>query len=169
MKKVLLSLFLGTLLLGCQTKTENPMVVNPHQTGINLDSSANIDIVKKANQYAMNYATDDMKSLYADSAIVNDNLTKQSIAQNVEMLKGMQKAGITITMEPNPLIWEVVNDKADSLTHIKNYVITYYVFNFSKGTKKVKIQMNQAFACINGKIQQEWDTYDTAPLAELMK
>jgi predicted SnoaL-like aldol condensation-catalyzing enzyme len=67
------------------------------------------------------------------------------------------------------LVWEAVNYKADQKTGVTNYVISYYEVTFTKGEKKAKIIFNMNFGIKDGKIVEEWDTYDTAPLKELLK
>ncbi|MEY4011066.1 MAG: hypothetical protein RIT22_190, partial [Bacteroidota bacterium] len=69
----------------------------------------------------------------------------------------------------DPLVWEAVNNKPDEKTGITNYVISYYEVTFTKGDKKASVILNMNFAIKDGKIQEEWDTYDTAPLTELLK
>ena len=62
-----------------------------------------------------------------------------------------------------------MNNKPDEKTGITNYVISYYEISLAKAEKKATIIFNMNFAIKDGKIQEEWDTYDTAPLTELLK
>ena len=92
-----------------------------------------------------------------------------TIEENMKNLASLQSQGVTITLPTDPLVCEVVNNKPDEKTGITNYVISYYEISFSKGDKKTSVMINMNFAIKDGKIHEEWDTDDTAPLTELLK
>jgi hypothetical protein len=109
------------------------------------------------------------KSNFAPGAILHDNMNDQTIDENVKMLEGLKTKGITVVLDEKPLIWEAINDKPDEKTGITNYVICYYEVTFARNGKSAKINYNMIFAMKDGKVQEEWDTYDSAPIAELLK
>jgi predicted ester cyclase len=48
-------------------------------------------------------------------------------------------------------------------------VFTYYDATFSRGGKSVVINYNMIFAIKDGKVVEEWDIYDSAPIMNLLK
>ena len=169
MKKILCSLMVITSLIACETKTNtaaNNFPVNA--TGYNLDSSDNIVAVKKAIDAGMHSDTAEAKLVYADTATVYDNKTKQTLAENMQMSNFFKTKGATIKVDKINFIWESVNNKEDS-NGVKNFVFVYMDASVTKGDKKVVVGINAVFAFKNGKIVTEWDTYDSAPIMDLIK
>ena len=113
--------------------------------------------------------TESIKKLYVPGAVIHDNLKLMTIEENMKNLAFLQSQGVTISLPTDPLVWEAVNNKPDEKTGITNYVISYYEVTFTKGDKKASVIFNMNFAIKDGKIHEEWDTYDTAPLTELLK
>ena len=64
-------------------------------------------------------------------------------------------------------ILETVGNKPDDIG-ITNYVNVYFDASLISATKKVTTRFNVVFAFKNGKIVREWDTYDSAPLMEVL-
>ncbi len=171
MKKTIALIALSSLLL-VSCKKEAAAVAtakNPNEGGVNLITSENTDMIKQMNVFASKFDTVSIKKLYAPGAVIYDNLNSMTIEKNMKNLANLQAQGVTITLPKDPLVWEAVNYKADEKTGIKNYVFSYYEVTFTKGEKKAKIIINMNFSIKDGKIQEEWDTYDTAPLTELLK
>jgi hypothetical protein len=171
MKKTIALIALTSLLLVSCKKEVNAEVAakNPNEDGINLSTSENTDMIKKMNEYASKFDTLSIKKLYVPKTIIHDNLKTMTIEENMKALAFLQSQGVTITLPKDPLVWEVVNNKPDEKTGITNYVISYYKIDFTRGEKKAFIIFNMNFAIKDEKIQEEWDTYDTAPLTELLK
>ena len=171
MKKTIALIALTSLLLVSCKKEVNAEVAakNPNEDGINLSTSENTDMIKKMNEYASKFDTLSIKKLYVPNAVIHDNMNTMTIDQNMKNLASLQAQGVTITLPKDPLVWEVVNNKPDEKTGITNYVISYYEITLAKAEKKATIIFNMNFAIKDGKIQEEWDTYDTAPLTELLK
>ena len=171
MKKTI-ALFALTCLLFVSCKKEvatEAVAKNPNEGGINLSTSENTEMIKQMNVFASKFDTESIKKLYVPGAVIHDNLKSMTIEENMKNLASLQSQGVTITLPTDPLVWEVVNNKPDEKTGITNYVISYYEISFSKGDKKTSIMINMNFAIKDGKIHEEWDTYDTAPLTELLK
>lgn len=171
MKKTIALIALTSLLLvSCKKEAAVEAVAkNPNEGGINLTTSENTDMIKQMNEFASKFDTESIKKLYAPKTVIHDNLKTMSIEENMKNLIFLQSQGVTITLPKDPLVWEVVNNKPDEKTGITNYVISYYEVTFTKGDKKASVILNMNFAIKDGKIQEEWDTYDTAPLTELLK
>ncbi|MEY4085367.1 MAG: hypothetical protein RL074_1154 [Bacteroidota bacterium] len=171
MKKTIALIALTSLLLvSCKKEAAVEAVAkNPNEGGINLTTSENTDMIKQMNEFASKFDTESIKKLYAPKTVIHDNLKTMTIEENMKNLIFLQSQGVTITLPKDPLVWEVVNNKPDEKTGITNYVISYYEVTFTKGDKKASVILNMNFAIKDGKIQEEWDTYDTAPLTELLK
>jgi hypothetical protein len=171
MKKTIALIALTSLLLvSCKKEAAVEAVAkNPNEGGINLTTSENTDMIKQMNEFASKFDTESIKKLYAPKTVIHDNLKTMTIEENMKNLIFLQSQGVTITLPKDPLVWEVVNNKPDEKTGITNYVISYYEVTFTKGDKKSSVILNMNFAIKDGKIQEEWDTYDTAPLTELLK
>ena len=170
-KTIALIALTGLLFISCKKEeTKAPAEVkNPNQFGINIGKSDNIELIKKLNVMASTFDLVNFKSNFADKAILHDNMNDVTIDENVKMLETLKSQGITVTLDEKPLIWESINDKPDEKTGITNYVQCYYEVTFARNGKSAKINYNMIFAMKDGKVQEEWDTYDTAPIAELLK
>jgi len=170
-KTIALITLTGLLFISCKKEeTKAPAEVkNPNQFGINIDKSDNIELVKKLNVMASTFDLVNFKSNFTADAILHDNMNDVTIDENVKMLEALKSKGVTATLGKEPLIWEAINDKPNEKTGITNYVICYYEVTFARNGKSAKIDYNMIFAMKDGKVQEEWDTYDTAPIAELLK
>jgi len=154
----------------CKTKDkEVSNTSNPNQDGITINKSSNIDVVKEINEDLVIYDLAKLRSHYSDSAKVHDNQNIQLIDTNLATFIPLKNAGVKFSIVGKPLIFEIVNSKPDSVTGYTNYVDTYYTIGISRGNVKKSFILNQVFAIKDGKILEEWDTYDTAPMMELMK
>lgn len=169
MKKIIFSLFVITSLVACESKTENTANTIPtNAVGYDLDSSENINTAKKALDAGVNSDSAAFIAIYADTTVIYDNMNKQTIYDNMKMSAFFKSKGITMKLEKINAIWESVNFKADEIG-VFNFVSLYADVSFTKETKKVIVRMNGVFAFKNGKIVREWDTYDSAPIMDLMK
>jgi hypothetical protein len=170
MKKIISLITLTVLLFVSCKKTDTMALLSkkPNQTGINISSSENIELIKKMVDQVTKFDMVDFRSNFAPSAILHDNRKNLTVDENVKMLEDLKAKGIVFTMGKEPLIWEVINDKPDTKTGVTNYVISYYETTFTKGTKSVVIVYNMNFAMKDGKIQEEWDMYDSADLVKLI-
>jgi len=170
MKKILFGAVIVMSVFAC--KTENKEVSNtsnPNQDGITINKSSNIDVVKEINEDLVIYDLAKLRSHYSDSAKVHDNQNIQLIDTNLATFIPLKNVGVKFSIVGKPLIFEIVNSKPDSVTGYTNYVDTYYTIGISRGNVKKSFILNQVFAIKDGKILEEWDTYDTAPMMELMK
>ena len=170
MKKIISLITLTVLLFVSCKKTDTMALLSkkPNQTGINISSSENIELIKKMVDQVTKFNMVDFRSNFAPSAILHDNRKNLTVDENVKMLEDLKAKGIVFTMGKEPLIWEVINDKPDTKTGVTNYVISFYETTFTKGTKSVVIVYNMNFAMKDGKIQEEWDMYDSADLVKLI-
>ncbi len=169
MKKLVGALLVVMSITACQSKTEQTGNTVPAEAfGYTLNNSENINTVKKAIDAGVTSDSAVFVAIYADSAAVYDNMTKQTIFDNMKMASALKSKGITMKLEKINDIWETISFKADDRA-FTDYVNVYFDASFSKGTQKLTTRINAVFAFKNGKIVTEWDTYDTAPLAELLK
>ena len=164
-----MGLIVAASLVACtnpkETSTAAPAV--PNVNGYTVDSSANIDLIKKSNTAG---STGDMatyKSTYSDSAVFHDNLKKATLSENLEMLAQFKKAGLSFGIEYGAL-WETINNKANE-KGVSHYVLGYLTATFKKGDKSVKVGQFQIDAVKDGKIVEEWIVYDPTDLMSLMK
>jgi hypothetical protein len=169
MKKTIAIIALsGLLFISCK-KGDTVAAKLPNQDGVNISKSANIDMVTKLVDQASTFDFVNFKANFAPNAILHDNGKSLTLDENVKMLEELKAKGMVFNPGKEPLIWEIVNDKADPKTGITNYVITYYHATFTRNGKSVPIIYNMNFAVKDGKVQEEWDTYDSAPIMELLK
>ena len=143
MKKTIALIALTSFLfVSCKKEVAAEAVAKqPNQSGINIDKSANIDLVKKVVAEASSFDLVNFKSNFAPTAIIHDNRNDMTLDENVKMLEGLKTS----------------------------YVISYYEATFSKGGKSAVVVYNMNFAVKDGKIQEEWDVYDSAPIMEVLK
>jgi hypothetical protein len=178
MKKVLLSAIITTALFACgtsgdktSTSTANPATPGNYPAnavGYTLDSSANINTVKKAINAGISSDSVAFMEIYADTTAIYDNMHKQTIFENMKMAAFFKSKGVTMSLDKINAIWETVSNKPDDIG-ITNYVNVYFDASLTSATKKVTTRFNAVFAFKNGKIVREWDTYDSAPLMEVLK
>ena len=170
MKKLLFAtMVLGTI-IGCtstNTKT-NTSDYPENAVGYNLDSSANIDLVKKMVQTFEAMDSANYRSTYAENAKFHDNGHDMTLEQNIGNFNFFKSKGITIKMDKIDPIWEAVN-KTPSPDGVTNYVISFQHMTLTKGDKHVKVIMNVVNGMKNGKIVEEWGLYDASAMYEIMK
>jgi hypothetical protein len=170
MKKVLLSAIIATTLFVCGTSNAQNAKSNNYPAnavGYTLNSSENINTVKKAINAGITSDSAVFMKIYEDTAAIYDNMTKQSIFENMKMAAFFKSKGVTMKLEKINAIWETVGNKPDDIG-ITNYVNVYFDASLISATKKVTTRFNAVFAFKNGKIVREWDTYDSAPLMEVL-
>lgn len=168
---VCLALSVSLLIIACQpkeTKTEQTQL--PRQTGVTVDSSANISLVLKSFEAVNNMDSAAIRSCYIDTATVNDNLTSMNIEKNIGMLKDFKKAGLTLHADiSKAIVFEMITPKPDPVFGNTDYVHSYITVTFKKGDKSVNTLLHAVFAIREGKIKTEWDIYDASGIAGLMK
>lgn len=170
MKKIIYSLVIATTLFACQTKNASTESADypANAVGYNLDTTVNTETVLKAVKAMETLDTNTYRSLYAPDAIFHDNLDTTSLDQNIAMISSFKASGISFKITATEPIWEIVNKKA-SPAGVTNYVMSYQYAEFTKGDKKVKVVMNSVDAFKDGKIVEEWNTYDTKKISELFQ
>ena len=169
MKKIIFSLLVISGLVACESKTsksDSPIPANAF--GYTIDSSDNINTVKKAINAGVNSDTAVFLTIYADTAAIYDNMNKQTIHENMNMAKVFKSKGITMRLEKMIDIWETIIFKEGNRPYT-DHVNVYFDASFIKGSQTVTTRINAIFAFKDGKIIREWDTYDSAPLVELFK
>lgn len=172
MKKLLLSFLVLTSLIACknqESKTDAAATAPIKSYGVSMDSSANIDLVKKSNACIADGKNDfaSYKTTYADSAVFHDNGKKITLNDNLAVLESWKKIGITASFEYNAM-WEDALNKPDAKGS-SSHVFCYLTATFKKGDKTAKVTMFQADRVKDGVIIEEWLVYDSAPIAELLK
>lgn len=133
----------------------------------NLDSSANIDLVKKMVVAFEAGDSVTYRSCYADSAKFHDNGKDTDLDQNVTLFNFFKSNGITVKVEKVDPILEIVNKEA-SPNGVTNYVMSFQQTIYKKGDKEVKVIVSVVNGMKDGKIVEEWDIYDTKPMLDLM-
>ena len=167
---------IATTLFACGTKTESTststasafQTVPAEAFGYTLNNSENINTVKKAINAGASLDTTTFKTIYADTATIYDNRTKQTIFDNMKMASIFKSKGITMKVESIGDIWETISFKPDN-RDFSDYVNVYFDATFIKGAQKSTVRVNAVFAFKDGKIVREWDTYDSAPVMEMFK
>lgn len=169
MKQFILSCFVASAIFACSPKTEtaSTFAVPADINSYNLDSSANIDLVKKMITAFEAGDSATYRSCYADSAKFHDNGTDMTLDQNVGNFSMFKGNGLTFKVVQVDPIWEIVNKEADK-NGVTNYVMSFQTMVFKKGEKEVKLIMNVVNGMKDGKIVEEWGLYDTKPLMDLI-
>jgi len=170
MKKFILACLVVSTIIACSPKTEtaSTFAAPADLNSYNLDSSANIDIVKKM---VVAFETGDSvtyRSCYADSVKFHDNLRDMTLEQNLGYFNFFKLNNLTvktITIEP---IWEIVNKEA-SPNGVTNYVISFQNTIYKKGDKEVKVMVSMVDGIKDGKIVEEWSIYDSKAMMELIE
>jgi hypothetical protein len=169
-KTIALIALTGLLFTSCKKEVAaSTEAKNPDQFGVMVSKSTNIDMVLKITDMAIKTDYTNFKANYAPNAVIHDNMNDITIDENIKILEDIKAKGVKLSLGKDPLVWENINDKADKKTGVKNYVFTYYDATFSKGDKSATINYNMIFAIKDGKVVEEWDIYDSAPIMELLK
>ena len=169
MKKFILSCFVASAIFACSPTTEktNTPDYPSDASGYNIDSSANIDLVKKMITAFEAGDSVTYRSCYADSAKFHDNGTEMTLDQNVGNFSYFKSNGLTYKVVKVDPIWEIVNKEA-APNGVTNYVMSFQTMVFKKGDKEAKIIMSVVNGMKDGKIVEEWGLYDTKPVIDLM-
>jgi len=168
MKKLLFLVIIAVSVVACTQKSESVTVADPHQFGVNYDSTAHMDAIKATFTDIENYDTVSYVTKYADSAKFHDNGRLTNLAENVGLQKGFIAAGIKVKVKPDYAMWSSHFNFKDG--NQGDYVYTYVTVTFMKGDKSVDVVTFQADAFNkDGKIIEEWLVYDQSNLASLMK
>ena len=169
MKKFILSCFVVSTIIACSPKTEtaSTFAAPADLNSYNLDSSANIDIVKKMMTAFEAGDSVTYRSCYADTVKFHDNQLEMTLDQNVANFSFIKSNGLTFKVLSIAPIWEIVNKEA-AADGITNYVMSFVTMVYTKGDKEVKVTTNMVTGMKDGKIMEEWDLYDTKQLIELV-
>jgi len=166
MKKLLIGLLITASIFACKNQDSN----NSNQESNSNGKPSNTEIVREINDDLVSYNFEKLQSHYNDSTLVHDNLKVEPIGKNLQGFIPLKNAGVKFTIEGNPMIYEVINNKQDTLNGgYPSYVFTYITFSASKAGVKKIFKCSQIFGMKDGKVLEEWDTYDTVPVMELMK
>ena len=169
MKKVIFTALVATTLFACQSKTEKSGVTYPaNATAYSVKASDNIETVKKALTAGLSSDSATTKLLYADSAVIYDNNTKQTLSENMKLAGILKSQGVTIKLESIDEIWEGIPNKP-AKNGATSFVHVYMTTSFTKAGKKVDCFMNALFSFKDGKIIEEWGIYDASEIVELVK
>jgi len=169
MKKFIFACLVVSSVIACSPKTEttSTFAVPKDSNSYNLDSSANIDLVKKMITAFEAGDSVTYRSCYADSAKFHDNGTDMTLDQNVGSFSMFKASGVTFKVVQVDPIWEIVNKKA-SPSGVTNYVMSFQTMVFKKGDKETKVIMSVVNGMKDGKIVEEWGLYDTKQLMDMM-
>jgi hypothetical protein len=169
MKKFILACLVVSTIVACSPKTETAgtFAVPADVNSYNLDSSANIDLVKKMITAFEAGDSVTYRSCYVDTAKFHDNGTEMTLDQNVGNFSFFNSNGLTIKVASIEPIWEIVNKEA-SANGVTNYVMSFQTMIMKKGDKEAKMIMSVVNGMKDGKIVEEWGLYDTKPMFDLM-
>jgi len=169
MKKLILSCFVVSTIIACSPKTEtaSTFAAPADLTSYNLDSSANIDLVKKMITAFEAGDSVTYRSCYADSAKFHDNGNDMTLDQNVGSFSMFKSSGVTFKVVKVDPIWEIVN-KEVAPNGVTNYVMSFQTMVFKKGEQEVTVIMSVVNGMKDGKIVEEWGVYDTKQLMDMM-
>jgi hypothetical protein len=156
-------------IIACSPKTETASTFTAPKdlSSYNLDSSANIDLVKKMMTAFEAGDSVTYRSCYADTVKFHDNQLEMTLDQNVANFSFIKSNGLTFKVLSIAPIWEIVNKEA-AADGITNYVMSFVTMVYTKGDKEVKVTTNMVTGMKDGKIMEEWDLYDTKQLLELV-
>jgi hypothetical protein len=169
MKKFILACLVVSTIIACSPKTETASTFTAPKdlSSYNLDSSANIDLVKKMMTAFEAGDSVTYRSCYADTVKFHDNQLEMTLDQNVANFSFIKSNGLTFKVLSIAPIWEIVNKEA-AADGITNYVMSFVTMVYTKGDKEVKVTTNMVTGMKDGKIMEEWDIYDTKQLLELV-
>ena len=159
-------------LMACTSPT--PKISEPAQAkrgnGYTDVETENVKLVKKLNEASLvNLDSAATLAFYSSSTdTIHDNLDNMTVAENIQVLPKLKKAGFNATIDSYEAIWETINDSANAKGQT-NFVIAYMTVTINKGQKSAKFIYNQVCAVKNGKVVEEWDVYDTKPLSNILK
>jgi len=166
MKILLMGLLITASICACKNQDSD----NSKQEGVSNGKPSNTEIVREINDDLVSYNFEKLQSHYNDSTLVHDNLKVETIGKNLQGFIPLKNAGVKFAIEGNPMIYEVINNKQDTLNGgYPSYVFTYITFSATKAGVKKIFKCSQIFGMKDGKVLEEWDTYDTVPVMELMK
>jgi hypothetical protein len=170
MKKFILACFVASTIFACSPTTEktSAFAAPKDLTSYNLDSSANIDLVKKM---VVAFETGDSvtyRSCYADSVKFHDNLRDMTLEQNLRYFNFFKSNNLTVKTISFDPIWEIVNKEA-SPNGVTNYVMSFQNTIYKKGDKEVKVMVSMVDGIKDGKIVEEWSIYDSKAMMELIE
>lgn len=170
MKKLMAAFALTTTLFACQTKADNTgnAKIPDNANGYNMDSTVNTQTVLNTVKALNEMDTATYRTFYASDAIFHDNMDSTNLDQNISTINIFKAKGVAFKITETAPIWELVNQKA-SPTGVTNYVISYQLAEYTKGDKKIKVVCNTVDAFKDGKIVEEWNTYDSRKISELLK
>jgi hypothetical protein len=169
MKNLILIAVLAITVYSCTSGNQNSVATaDPHQFGVNIDSSANIDAIKATFTDLETFDTLSYVKKYADTAIFYDNLRKTNLAENVAMLRQFQASGFKLQVQPKRYVWGSHFNFKDGTEG--DYVYSYIIVNFTKGDKTVEVVNFQGDKFNkDGKVIEEFIVYDQTPIMGLMK
>lgn len=166
MKKLLMGLLITASIFACKNQDSDNSNLESNSNG----KPSNTEIVREINDDLVSYNFEKLQSHYNDSTLVHDNLKVETIGKNLQGFIPLKNAGVKFAIEGNPMIYEVINNKQDTLNGgYPSYVFTYITFSATKAGVKKIFKCSQIFGMKDGKVLEEWDTYDTVPVMELMK
>jgi hypothetical protein len=169
MKKFILACLVVSTIIACSPKTEtaSTFAAPKDVSSYNLDSSANIDLVKKMMTAFEAGDSVTYRSCYADTAKFHDNQLEMTLDQNVGNFSYIKSNGLTFKVLSIAPIWEIVNKEA-AADGITNYVMSFVTIVYTKGDKEAQVTSSMVTGMKDGKIVQEWDLYDTKLLMDLI-
>ena len=172
MKKLTLAfiLFSSISFLQASAQKSQPKTIKTAiLTGRNFENTTNTNLVLKTIKAIEVMDTVAYRSYFAPTVVFHDNLDSMNLDQNVGLIGVFKSKGITVQLEKVAPIWEYVYEKNAATKGVSNFVISYQYFNFIKGAKTIKVLISGVDLIKDGKITEEWLSYDTRALYELLK
>lgn len=172
MKKVLLGCIISATFFSCKTSNvaSTQSINEGVRSGYNLEKTANTELVLKSVRAMENLDVETYKSYFSADAKFHDNSETTNLEQNASIIGLLKSKGISPKFTSVSPIWEYVYDKnvkpGDPAIH---YVVSYQHGELSQGNKKVPLTIIAVDRIKDGKIVEEFLTYDTKGLMELLK
>lgn len=171
MKKIIFSAFIAACIFACQPKSETSTSTNNFPAdadGYTLAASDNIELARKSAKCIETGDTAAYRATYSADAVIHENGVDETVSQNMAAIQAIRNAGATIKIDTGALYHEIVFSNPKSGGHT-NYVIAYMGMTFTKGDKKLKVNLHAVDAIKDGKQVEEWLFYDSKGVADLLK
>jgi hypothetical protein len=170
MKKILLALLCISTFAKAQTTNSSStnLPTEGFISGYSLEQSPNTNLVLQSVKAIEAQDTEKYKTFYASDAKFHNNAEEENLEQNIAFISALKSNGISVKFERVAPIWEYVH-QSKNMNNPNRYVISYQQAIMSKGDKKTKVVLIAVDLMRDGKIKEEWLSYDTKGIMELMK
>jgi hypothetical protein len=158
-KYCFLLLLSSSLIISCISSSRKIEKAKRHFSGVIINNSNDIQKVLSAFNNCFIRDTAGIRKLYADNAIVYDNMIPLTINKLIELCQPDNSTGIVSKLDSSYFIQEVQYNKP--VRGFKTWVqIWGYRISVDSNNKVQKVAIHCDFALQEGKIIAEYDYYD---------